>query len=53
MAVNTSSLHGFYEHSGEAEGDLVRELVPVHGDFETVAEIDVYDFTSGSVEHEV
>ena len=46
-------LHGIGQHSGEAEWDLLRELLSGHGYFKTVSKVNVKDTSSQSVQHEV
>ena len=52
-ALDAGDLHGVDEHPGEAERDLLGELVPRHGDLEAVAKVDVEDLAAHAVEQKV
>ena len=41
------------EHAGEAEGNLLRELLARHGHLEAVPEVDVEDLPAHPVQQEV
>jgi hypothetical protein len=41
------------EHSGQAEGNLLRVFLAPHCHLETVAKIDVHDFATQAVQHQV
>ncbi len=49
-ALDSAYLHGVDEHAGESERYFFRELGSVTGDFEAVAEVDVYDLAGEPVE---
>ena len=52
-ALDAGDLHGVDEHPREAEGDLLWELVPRHGDLEAVPEVDVEYLAAHAVEQQV
>lgn len=48
-----TNLHCIYEHASQAEWNLLRKLFSCHGHFKAVAEVDVSDLTTHSVQHQV
>ena len=46
-------LHGIGQHSGESEGNLLRELLPDHGYLKTVTKVNVKHTPSQTIQHQV
>ena len=46
-------LHGIGEHASETERNLLRKLLPRHGNLETIAKVNVQDSASQPVQHQV
>lgn len=41
------------QHPSQTEGNLLREFFSVHGDFETIAKVDVHDFPGTPLKKEI
>ena len=53
MASSVANLHGVDEHPSQTEGNFLWKFLSCHGHLETVAEINVQDFTAQSIQHQV
>ena len=52
-SFNVADLHGVGQHSSQTERHSFGVLFSVHGDLETVTEINVHNLARNSVKHEV
>ena len=52
-AFDITNFHSVCQHAGEAERHALGVFLAVHGDFETVAEINVHNLSGHAVEHEI
>ena len=52
-AFDITNFHGIRQHAGEAERYTLGVFLAVHGDFETVTEINVHNLSGHAVEHEI
>lgn len=52
-AFNVANFHGIRQHARQAERHALGVLLAVHGDLETVAEINVHNLARYAIKHEI